>query len=65
MAGVASRGSDDIRRTMAAHIGLQPHLDVVRHHTTVAGDFAMTRSQWRITGTGAAGRAVETPPHTG
>jgi hypothetical protein len=33
---------------MAAYIGLKPHMDVVTHYTTVAGDFAMTRSQWLI-----------------
>ena len=45
-----ARGADGIRATMAAYIGLKPHMDVVTHHTTVAGDFAMTRSQWLITG---------------
>jgi hypothetical protein len=40
-----ARGADAIRKTMAAYIGLKPHMDVVTHHTTVAGDFAMTRSQ--------------------
>src|SRR5262249_11582721 len=45
-----ARGADGIRRTMAAYIGLKPHMDVTTHHTTVAGDFAMTRSQWLIKG---------------
>lgn len=45
--GVA-RGADAIRATMAAYIGMKPHMDVVTHHTTVSGDFAMTRSQWLI-----------------
>ena len=45
-----ARGADGIRRTMAAYIGLKPHMDVITHHTTVAGDFAMTRSQWLIKG---------------
>ena len=35
---------------MAAYIGMKPHMDVVTHHTTVSGDFAMTRSQWLIKG---------------
>ena len=41
-----ARGADGIRKTMAAYVGLNPHMDVVTHHTTIAGDFAMTRSQW-------------------
>ena len=41
-----ARGADAIRATMAAYIDLRPHMDVVTHHVTVAGDFAMTRSQW-------------------
>jgi ketosteroid isomerase-like protein len=40
-----ARGADGIRETMAACIGMKPHMDVVTHHTTVAGDFAMTPSQ--------------------
>jgi len=31
-----ARGADGIRKTMAAYIGLKPHMDVVTHHTTVA-----------------------------
>jgi ketosteroid isomerase-like protein len=45
-----ARGPDAIRKTMAAYIGLKPRMDVVTHHTTIAGDFAMTRSQWLIRG---------------
>src|SRR5687768_2239176 len=45
-----ARGSEGIRKTMEAYIGLEPHMDVVTHHTTIAGDFAMTRSQWLIRG---------------
>ena len=41
-------GSGGICETMAAYIGMKPHMDVVTHHTTVAGDFAMTHSQWLI-----------------
>ena len=33
-----ARGADGIRTTMAGCIGLKPHMDVVTHHTTVAGD---------------------------
>ena len=45
-----ARGADGIRKTMAAYIDMKPHMDVVTHHTTVSGDFAMTRSQWLIRG---------------
>jgi ketosteroid isomerase-like protein len=34
-------------------------MDVVVHHTTVAGDFALCRSQWRITGTDPSGKAID------
>jgi hypothetical protein len=44
---------------MAAYIGLRPHMDVITHHTTIAGDFAMTRSQWFIKGVDAGGKPVE------
>jgi ketosteroid isomerase-like protein len=37
-----ARGAEGIRETMAAYIGMKPHMDVITHHTTVAGDFAMT-----------------------
>ena len=60
--GVA-RGSAAIRKTMAAYIGLRPHMDVVTHHTTIAGDFAMTRSQWLIKGVDADGQPVEVQHH--
>jgi ketosteroid isomerase-like protein len=58
-----ARGSDGIRRTMAGYIGLKPHMDVVTHHTTVAGDFAMTRSQWLIKGVDKDGRRIEVHHH--
>ena len=51
---IVARGAEDIRTTMAGYIGLKPHMDVVVHHTTVSGDFALCRSQWRITGTDAS-----------
>src|SRR5262249_36344599 len=54
-----SRGTQGIRETMAAYIGMQPHMDVVTHHTTIAGDFAMTRSQWLITGVDRNGGKTE------
>src|SRR5207248_9281618 len=54
-----ARGADGIRKTMAAYVGLKPHMDVVTHHTTVSGDFAMTRSQWLIKGTGKDGKPTE------
>jgi ketosteroid isomerase-like protein len=48
---------------MAGYVGLKPHMDVVVHHTTVAGDFALCRSQWRITGTDRSGKAIEVHHH--
>ncbi|WP_172745982.1 hypothetical protein [Neorhizobium sp. T7_12] len=32
-----ARGTEGILLTMAAYIGLKPHMDVVTHHTTIAG----------------------------
>jgi ketosteroid isomerase-like protein len=58
-----ARGADGIRETMAAYIGLRPHMDVITHHTTVAGDFAMTRSQWLITGRDKDGNPTEVYHH--
>ena len=58
-----ARGADGIRKTMAAYIGLKPHMDVITHHTTVSGDFAMTRSQWLIRGVDAEGRPAEVHHH--
>jgi len=58
-----ARGAAGIRETMAAYIDMKPHMDVVTHHTTTAGDFAMTRSQWLIRGEDADGRPVEVHHH--
>jgi len=58
-----ARGADGIRKTMAAYVGLKPHMDVVTHHTTVSGDFAMTRSQWLIKGTDKDGKPTEVHHH--
>ena len=58
-----ARGADGIRRTMSAYIGLKPHMDVVTHHTTTAGDFAMTRSQCLIKGVDPAGLPTEVHHH--
>jgi ketosteroid isomerase-like protein len=58
-----ARGASAIRETMAAYVGLKPHMDVVTHHTTVAGDFAMTRSQWLITGVDQNGEPIEVHHH--
>jgi len=58
-----AHGADSIRKTMAAYIGLKPHMDVVTHHTTVAGDFAMTRSQWLIRGTDQDGKPTVAHHH--
>ena len=56
-------GGDGNRQTMAAYIGLKPHMDVITHHTTISGDFAMTRSQWLIRGVDANGRPTEVHHH--
>jgi ketosteroid isomerase-like protein len=58
-----ARGAAGIRETMAAYVGLRPHMDVVTHHTTIAGDFAMTRSQWLIRGTDASGKPTVVHHH--
>ena len=58
-----ARGADGIRATMAAYIGLRPHMDVVTHHTTIAGDFAMTRSQWLIRGVDKSGQPTVVHHH--
>jgi ketosteroid isomerase-like protein len=58
-----ARGADGIRETMAAHIDLKPHVDVVTHDTTMAGDYAMTRSQWLINGTTNDGQPVQVHHH--
>jgi ketosteroid isomerase-like protein len=60
---LVARGADGIRETMAGYIGLKPHMDVVAHHTTVSGDFALCRSQWRITGTDQDGKPLEVHHH--
>jgi ketosteroid isomerase-like protein len=57
------RGPVGIRATMAAYVGLKPHMDVITHHTTVAGDFAMTRSQWLIRGHDKDGKWTEVHHH--
>ena len=62
-ATIVARGADDVRATMAGYIGLKPHMDVVVHHTTVSGDFALCRSQWRITGTDQDGKPLEVHHH--
>jgi ketosteroid isomerase-like protein len=58
-----ARGAAGIRATMAAYIDLKPHMDVITHHVTIAGDFAMTRSQWLITGRDQDGNAIEVHHH--
>jgi ketosteroid isomerase-like protein len=58
-----ARGPAGIRETMAAYVGLKPHMDVITHHTTVAGDFAMTRSQWLIRGRDKDGKPTEVHHH--
>jgi ketosteroid isomerase-like protein len=55
--------ADEIRETMASYVGLKPHMDVIEHHTTVASDYALCRSQWRITGTDQGGKPIEIQHH--
>lgn len=57
------RGAAGIREVMRGYIGLKPHMDVIVHHTTVAGDFALCRSQWLISGTGKDGKPIEEHHH--
>lgn len=58
-----SRGVDAVRKMIAAFDGLKPHIDVVTHHTTIAGDIALTRSQWRLTCTDKDGKLTEMHHH--
>ena len=58
-----AHGAAGIRETMAGYIGLKPHMDVIVHHTTVSGEFALCRSQWRITGTDKDGNPIEVHHH--
>jgi ketosteroid isomerase-like protein len=60
---VVARGAEGIRETMAGYIGLKPHMDVIVHHTTITGEVALCRSQWRITGTDQHGEPVEVHHH--
>jgi ketosteroid isomerase-like protein len=58
-----AHGAVAIRDMMVAYVGMRPHVDVVTHHTTVSGDFAMTRSQWLITGADKNGNPIEVHHH--
>jgi ketosteroid isomerase-like protein len=59
----AVQGADEIRETMAGYVGLKPHMDVIVQHTTVAGDFALCRSQGRITGRDQHGAPIDIQHH--
>jgi uncharacterized protein (TIGR02246 family) len=61
--GTVAKGDQGIREVMADYVGLAPHMDVAIHHVTRAGDFALVRSQWRITGTGRDGKPIELHHH--
>jgi uncharacterized protein (TIGR02246 family) len=61
--GTVAKGDEGIREVMADYVGLTPHMDVTVHHVTRAGDFALVRSQWRITGTGSDGQPIELHHH--
>lgn len=58
-----ARGGEGIQEVMAGYIDLKPHMDVVVHHCTTAGDLALVRSQWRITGETADGEPIELHHH--
>lgn len=58
-----ARGGAGIREVMAGYIGLNPHMDVKVHHVTRAGDFALVRSQWLITGEKENGERLELHHH--
>jgi ketosteroid isomerase-like protein len=58
-----ARVSDGIRETMATYIGLKPHMDVITHHTTIAGDLALTHSQWLIKGKDVDCNRIEVHHH--
>jgi ketosteroid isomerase-like protein len=58
-----ARGAGGVRRTMAAYIGMKPHMMSSPTHTTVAGDFAMTLSQWLIRGVDKGGQPAEVHHH--
>ncbi|WP_161606270.1 YybH family protein [Microlunatus speluncae] len=58
-----AKGAAGIREVMAGYIGLNPRMDVVVHHVTRAGDFALVRSQWLITGTKSDGEPLELHHH--
>jgi ketosteroid isomerase-like protein len=61
--GDVARGSEAIKEVMAGYVGLKPHMDVVVHHTTVAGDLALCRSQWLISGVDREGKRIEVHHH--
>jgi ketosteroid isomerase-like protein len=60
---VVAKGGEGIREVMAGYIGLNPHMDVTVHHVTRAGEFALVRSQWLITGENENGERVELHHH--
>ena len=61
--GTIATGSVAVREVMASYVGLNPRMELVVHHVTQAGDIALLRSQWRITGTGPDGETVELKHH--
>ncbi|MGI8780184.1 MAG: YybH family protein [Solirubrobacteraceae bacterium] len=57
--GTVATGAKGIEEVMAGYVGLDPQMEIVVHHVTRAGDVALLRSQWRITGTDGAGDPIE------
>ena len=61
--GTTARGSEGIREVMAGYVGLDPKMSIIVHHVTEAGDVALLRSQWMISGTGKEGKAIVLAHH--
>ncbi|WP_225732705.1 nuclear transport factor 2 family protein [Nocardia sp. JCM 34519] len=57
--GTVATGDQGIREAMARYVNLTPTMRIIVHHVTRAGDIALLRSQWIITGTDTAGAPIE------
>lgn len=61
--GTVASGDQGIRETMARYVDLAPTMRIIVHHVTRAGDIALLRSQWVITGTDATGTPIQLSHH--
>jgi ketosteroid isomerase-like protein len=52
-------GSEAIRMVMESCIALKPKISIVAKETVQAGDIAVTRGNWSLTGTGPEGEALD------